>query len=281
MEDKITADGVPHSKLKQPTCPWCGMDMRCGGGCHLEWFGERGLCGSEWFPDFDGGHLEGRKQSPACEEIVRLKAKLSQAERVVVPDLTCDRVEQTVAHVPGVSKGNCFSALLAGMLKIPIESIPEFDGEDWRKKVNSFLRQFGLAWVQIGGLDEWLPDYGIEGCWHELDGQTTRFEGNVRHCCAGLDGQIAWDPHPSQEGLAEVNGGAIFVALRPWQVAHSVPASRVLKDGEIAVDTASLTAYRSALSLAEFASEHEIDAMWRASLQSVREHFDALRAKGK
>lgn len=61
----------------------------------------------------------------------------------------------------------------------------------------------------------------------------------------------------------------------------AVPASRVLKDGEVAVGAATMTAYRSALSLAEFASEHEIDATWRVSFQSVREHFGALRAQGK
>ena len=61
----------------------------------------------------------------------------------------------------------------------------------------------------------------------------------------------------------------------------AIPSSRVLKDGEVAVGAATMTAYRSALSLAEFASEHEIDATWRVSFQSVREHFGALRAQGK
>jgi hypothetical protein len=87
-KEKTTADGVPHSKLKQPSCPWCGMDTRCGSGWHVEGFREQGLCGSKWFPDFEGGHLEGREQSTACKEIARLKAQLSQAERVVVPELT-------------------------------------------------------------------------------------------------------------------------------------------------------------------------------------------------
>lgn len=86
-KEKTTADGVPHSKLKQPSCPWCGMDTRCGSGWHVEGFREQGLCGSKWFPDFEGGHLEGREQSTACKEIARLKAQLSQAERVVVPEL--------------------------------------------------------------------------------------------------------------------------------------------------------------------------------------------------
>lgn len=81
MEDaKISADGVPHSKLKQPDCPWCKMPMRCGTGWHVEGFAEHGLCGSKWFPDFEDGHLEAREQHSACKEIARLRAQVEQLQ---------------------------------------------------------------------------------------------------------------------------------------------------------------------------------------------------------
>ena len=61
--------------MKQPKCPWCGMGFRGdqSDSWHVEGFREEGRCGSQWFPDFEGGHTEGRKQSEACREIVRLK----------------------------------------------------------------------------------------------------------------------------------------------------------------------------------------------------------------
>lgn len=61
--------------MKQPKCPWCGMGFRGdqSDSWHVEGFREDGRCGSQWFPDFEGGHIEGRKQSEACREIVRLK----------------------------------------------------------------------------------------------------------------------------------------------------------------------------------------------------------------
>ena len=61
--------------MKQPKCPWCGMGFRGdqSDSWHVEGFREEGRCGSQWFPDFEGGHAEGRKQSEACREIVRLK----------------------------------------------------------------------------------------------------------------------------------------------------------------------------------------------------------------
>ena len=61
--------------MKQPKCPWCGMGFRGdqSDSWHVEGFREEGRCGSQWFPDFEGGHTQGRKQSEACREIVRLK----------------------------------------------------------------------------------------------------------------------------------------------------------------------------------------------------------------
>lgn len=147
----------------------------------------------------------------------QLAALQSVPQGVEVPE----RVEQTIMHVPGESQGNCFAAVFAGLLQIPIESIPNFDGPDWRKQVNTFLRPYGLAWLQVGIGKEWLDDSGVSGMWHEVSGTTDRFDGKVRHSCVGLDASVAWDPHPSQDGLVHQNGASIFVALQPWKMAHA------------------------------------------------------------
>jgi hypothetical protein len=147
----------------------------------------------------------------------------------------CLRVEQTIMHVPGESRGNCFAAVFAGLLQIPIESIPDFDGPDWRKQVNAFLRPYGLAWLQVGIDKEWLEDSGVSGMWHEVSGTTSRFDGKVRHSCAALDAEVAWDPHPSQSGLAHQNGASIFVALQPWKMARSRLSSSPQPSADVVV----------------------------------------------
>lgn len=220
-------------------------------------------------------HIDTLEQTAAERVIADGKARA-----VVAPDPTddCPRVEQTVAHVPGISSGNCFAAVLSGLLKVPIESVPDFDGEDWQKQVNGWLRQFGLAWLQVGGLDEWIPQVGIEGCWHEMSGPTDRFNGTVRHAVAALDGKPKWDPHPSQSGLVEADGGSVFVALRPWELAsRAIPADRVLGEGMVEVDLAELEALREFHDAYTEDGECDLDEFLQ-KLNSVSEKIAALRA---
>ena len=131
----------------------------------------------------------------------------------------CPRVEQTQVYVKDVSRGNCFSAMIAGMLKIPIEHVPLFgseNGKPWQHNVNKFLRPYGLAWLPLDGNDFPVEcvQYGIKGVWHEIAGESAR---GVGHSCAARDGALAWDPHPSQSGLEKIWWHGIFIALRPWE----------------------------------------------------------------
>jgi hypothetical protein len=134
----------------------------------------------------------------------------------------CQRVEQTVMHVPGKLRGNCFSATVAGLLKIPIESIPQFattNDKSWQEQFNEWLRQFGLAWFPMAGDDlaGECQQLGIEGLWSEMSGKSPRFD--VGHSCVAKDGRLAWDPHPSQSGLERpIWWHGVFLALRPWEI---------------------------------------------------------------
>ena len=82
--------------MKQPKCPWCGMGFRGdqSESWHVEGFREDGRCGSKWFPDFEGGHVDGRKQSEACREIVRLR--IAHLRRMV--QATCAAEERALKN---------------------------------------------------------------------------------------------------------------------------------------------------------------------------------------
>lgn len=146
----------------------------------------------------------------------------------------CERVEQTKLHIPGEQRGNCFSATVAGLLKIPIESIPEFATKgdiSWQEQFNEWLRQFGLAWFPMAGDDlaGECQQLGIQGLWSEMSGKSPRFD--VGHSCAAKDGRLAWDPHPSQSGLERpIWWHGVFIVLMPWNVLQTNAALEMLLD---------------------------------------------------
>lgn len=122
-------------------------------------------------------------------------------------------VKQTIEHDPEKGNwGNCFSAVLASLLDIPIEDVPVFSGEGWLLRVNEFLRDYDLAFMYIDNLPEALKAYGIAGLWHEVSGKTER---NTFHSCVAQDGQLVFDPHKSNAGLTTTTDYGVFVALNP------------------------------------------------------------------
>lgn len=131
--------------------------------------------------------------------------------------------EQTILHAPDDGRfGNCLSAVLASLLHLPIEQIPSFTapGPQWQRDLNRWLRQFGLAYVQVSAFDAWAADTGIEGCWHEIGGTTPRF-ADVEHAMVGTDGRPVFDPHPSDAGVEAITAHGIFIALRPWELVRT------------------------------------------------------------
>ncbi len=128
--------------------------------------------------------------------------------------------KQTVLHDPANGKhGNCLSAVLSSLLHVPISEVPVFSAPhpQWQRELNSWLRQFGLAYLQIGTFDEWCNEVGIVGCHHEIAGPTRR-SNDVLHACVGVDGVVVFDVHPDATGLTEVQSSGVFIALEPWRL---------------------------------------------------------------
>lgn len=130
-------------------------------------------------------------------------------------------VKQTVLHDPANGKiGNCFSAVLASLLHISIEDIPNFqDPINWIRDLNIWLRPYGLGYMNYEDYDIWTDHQELLGSYHSISGNTNR-SIDVSHACVGLDAQMVFDPHPSNSGLTKVNSYGVFVALRPWEVAQ-------------------------------------------------------------
>lgn len=127
---------------------------------------------------------------------------------------------QTILHDPanGVI-GNCLSAVLASLLHLPIELVPVFSDETtWAKDLNSWLRPYGLAYIQFeSGFKRTLSEYGIEGLHHEVAGPSPR-HADTLHACVGRDCELMFDPHPSRGGVKSLDTHGVFIALQPWRM---------------------------------------------------------------
>ena len=99
----------------------------------------------------------------------------------------------------GQENGNCMAAALASILEIRIGEIPEFgDDEVFLENIQEFLEPLGLYYVQARPDDPILEIAFRHGdVYHTVEGISPR--GGM-HACVGLNGSIAWDPHPPHDG---------------------------------------------------------------------------------
>jgi hypothetical protein len=114
-------------------------------------------------------------------------------------------VDQTTFGHPG---GNCFSACVASLLHLGIDEVPYFMSNpgDWFVRFADWLKPFGLfpLHLQVKGWD--VPDvYCI------LGGKSPRGP----HAVVGLSTRMVHDPHPSRDGLAEVEDITLLVPFSP------------------------------------------------------------------
>jgi hypothetical protein len=117
--------------------------------------------------------------------------------------------------------GDCLRTTIANLLGLDRDSVPHFVQEaeggfcDCMKRVNAFLRPYGLVYMLVETKTEEFKWFGIEGLHHVGYGQTCR---NTRHAVSGKDREMIHDPHPDKDGLELMDDKiGVFVALRPWE----------------------------------------------------------------
>jgi len=88
--------------------------------------------------------------------------------------------------------GNCLNACIASILELPLKAVPEF-GEDWQGDLNDFLATKGLRYRRV-------PMHSRPSGWSTIEGVSPR--GGL-HACVALDGELAWDPHPIEDGTGQ------------------------------------------------------------------------------
>lgn len=145
--------------------------------------------------------------------------------------------KQTVLHNPAEGHfGNCFTAVLASLLHLPIDQVPHFyDARDtkdtqWLARVNEWLRPYGLGYVEIdASLTALMSEIKLQEVHHEICGNTSRYAETL-HSCVAIDGKVAFDPHPDDSGLTKPRALGMFVALRPWDWIHTRAGQRFFSE---------------------------------------------------
>jgi hypothetical protein len=132
---------------------------------------------------------------------------------------------ETIIH------GNCYPAIIATMLNLPITEVPNtevfFDTSfDYKWLMNAWMREKFKMKV------EWAEEYEIfhlefeEGCRTDKEANDKRIDlsgdeylaygqspRGVSHICVYQQGELVHDPHPTREGLVTIEGFMKIVPL--------------------------------------------------------------------
>lgn len=102
-------------------------------------------------------------------------------------------VDQTIVG----ENGNCMAACIASLLEIEIDEIPNLSEEGWLSRLNEWLGNFGLFYMELS-----LPQTYWSGMkywgYHTICGKSPR---GLLHAVVGLQGKMVHDPHPEKSGL--------------------------------------------------------------------------------
>jgi hypothetical protein len=138
-------------------------------------------------------------------------------------------VTQTITVGDGSGKrGNCLQAAVASLMGTDLENVPDFANQGDVDETG-----YGVWWdclfygyfVKRGYL---IRSVGLHGkpIPHErclLHGDSPRGNG-IKHTVVAEAGEIVWDPHPSRDGLATINGAwlpesilELYAIVRAWE----------------------------------------------------------------
>lgn len=119
--------------------------------------------------------------------------------------------------------GDCVRAAVASLLNLDPSEVPHFTCQDdtrvWPLALAAFANQHGWNVERREFKEEEgdrLPDFGL------AIGQSPR---GISHAVVTRDGEMAWDPHPSREGLRFVQQVIEFTEVGTYSWGESVGMS--------------------------------------------------------
>lgn len=122
---------------------------------------------------------------------------------------------------PEKQRGNCLTAVVASLLDLPIEAVPNFvqnhvdtDGDqDWWQCLHTFVREQGHQLYYLRPIETpsapsadqcAFPD-PEPGEFYTVSGISPRGGGTIHHIVIYRDGVMVHDPHPDRSGLSAID----------------------------------------------------------------------------
>jgi len=110
-------------------------------------------------------------------------------------------------------KGNCFSACIASILEVPLDTVPVFCVDfpsRWAEKANEWLHEHhGVMLFCVTPPSEGFVETQYKApFYHIMSGPALR---GLQHSVVGRNGKMVYDPHPSGDGLTKVTEWDLFL----------------------------------------------------------------------
>ena len=127
--------------------------------------------------------------------------------------------------------GNCGEACVASILEIELAEIPMLhnpdngqDAHTYCKNLRDFLADFGLSYIDVSMAEGYDPKDFFKDCWVIATGPSPRgTEEWHKHAVVWKNGKIIHDPHPSGDGLKEIDMYGIFIEKNPKRLTGQCP----------------------------------------------------------
>lgn len=111
-----------------------------------------------------------------------------------------------LAGDPSGIPGDCVRASVASLLDMDPADVPHFtcqdDARTWHYALLGFAHEHGYRIERRASDDGMPPEFGL------AIGPSPR---GVSHAVVAIGGKIAWDPHPSRDGLVDVQQVVEFI----------------------------------------------------------------------
>lgn len=106
-------------------------------------------------------------------------------------------------------RGNCFSAVVASLLELPLRAVPNFveievlGGPHWWWFFHRYIDLMGYRTVHFRARNPPINTY------YEMGGLSARATEShpIHHSCVYFNGKLVHDPHPDGTGLLTEEGG--------------------------------------------------------------------------
>jgi len=125
-------------------------------------------------------------------------------------------INQTKLHNPPEESGNCLAACIASIFEVPIDIIPEFEGENWYLEMMKFVEILGFEMLR------WDEEVVLKG-YYIVNGKSPR--GSFDHVVIFKNGKMVHDPHPSKKGIENIKWCLAFLPLH--SIGKLIPSTEI------------------------------------------------------